>query len=152
MSQLSRDIGNHAPGHRLEHDGRLYEFRHLGLAELAEFERENYRLKRERLRREKDDLEEDFGPGAYDLAKQQLRERYERNELTLQGNMGFTGTGEGMALLLRLMVPGASEDEIAALFRTRMVDVMETGKLVITESLGGRDEGEGAGPNGQGGR
>lgn len=131
MSQLSRDVGSHAPGHRLEHQGTVYQFRFLDLAALAEFEREKYRLARESLREFKDD----YGPQEYAKRLDELRARYDRHEFSFESDPAYVQTAAGLSLILRVMLPGVSEADIATLFRARQQDLVDTVRLVVEESM-----------------
>jgi hypothetical protein len=130
MSLLSADVGAHAPGHKLEHRGRTFEFRHLTIRELAEFERENYRGRREALR----ELKEDYGPQEYVKRLDELRERYDRHEFALESDEGFRKTAGGVMLVLRLMLR-CDEAEAWDLFQAQTVEVTRLMELVVRESF-----------------
>lgn len=131
MSTLSTDAGNFAPPHKITHGDKVFELRHLGLCELAEFERENYRLKREALR----EFKEDYGQAEYVKRLDELRARYDNNELSMDRDDAFRTSVKGVMLLLRI-VTGATDAEVMELFRTQKDEVTSMMELVIRESFG----------------
>ncbi len=129
---LSSDVGNLAPGHRLEHGGKLYEFKHLGLLQLAEFERENYRLRREALR----EYRSDYTPESYEKRLDELRARYERHEFSIQADPEFMKSMDGLALAMRIML-GVPDAEVNDLVREKPTEVLKLFTLVLEESFRG---------------
>lgn len=132
MGQISEDLGAYVPGHVLEHKGVEYGFYHLTLADLATFEKGNFRSKKDVLH----EMREDYGQQEYLKRLDQLTERYHRNEFSLHVDQSFCQKLEGISLLLRLILKKTPEAAIAALIRDRLHDVRRLMQLVIRESFG----------------
>jgi hypothetical protein len=130
VTQLSSDVGRNAPGHKIECEGQVFEFRHFGLPELAEFERERYRAERDKLR----DLRDDYPTEVYVERLDRLRERYERKEFAFENDAKFRESPEGILLVLRLMT-GRDGRDVLRLFCTHTEEVVHLVSLVIGESF-----------------
>lgn len=113
MSQLSADVGNRAAPHAIEHAGVRYEFKHLGAAQLAEYQRRRFERERDQLRL----LRDDYQPAEYALCLDQLRERFDRGEFDLYADVeraGLKPDADGQ-------VPDLSALDGARQARTRML-------------------------------
>lgn len=149
MSQLGEDVGGFARGHRLTWRGRQVEFRHLGGIELAEFERENFRQKREELR----EFRDDYSQATYEARLDELRARYDRNEFTLEAE--FHGLDPvtpdprslGKVVLVLQVMTGLSAAEVWDLLREERVEVLRLFRLVLEESFPRPQEREGQAGN-----
>jgi hypothetical protein len=144
---LSADVGAYAPGHRMTdpRTGKVYEFSHLTLAKQAEFERENFRQHRERLR----ELREDYGEAEYLTRLDGLRERYERHEFRFEATFLENKTLPLILLLLRVLT-GATEEELWSLLAAESGEVLRLVALVVKESFPTLPPQEGSFPNGLG--
>lgn len=141
----STDAGNHAKPHAVELDGVRYEFRHFGLPQLAEYERERYREERDRLRL----LRDDYPTAAYVERLDRLRERYERHEFSFESEFADAdqggedaGRGEGAltaqadrALLILRVMTGRTSAEVWRLLCSAPEEVQHVMKMVVAESF-----------------
>lgn len=130
MSLLSQDVANGAPAHAIEYGGVRYSFRHFGLPELAEFERERYKAERDGLRL----LRDDYPEAAYVERLDGLRRRYEAHEFAFESDPEFIEKPEGVLLILRVMT-GRSDAENWRLFCALPEEVGAVMNLVISESF-----------------
>jgi hypothetical protein len=130
MTLLSSDVGNHAPGHSILLGEDRFEFRHFGMPELAQFERERYRIEREKLR----ELRDDYPPDVYVERLDQLRERYERHEFRFENDDAFRTSPEGVLLILRVMT-GRNDRDCWRLFCETPEEVAAVMEQVIRESF-----------------
>src|SRR5262245_45156942 len=112
MSKLSEDVGAFAAGHRLEHDGKVYTFRHLSLCDLADFERQTYAIKRTELR----ELAEDYGAAEYRLRLDELRRNYDAHQYAMETNPSLIRSFSGILAVLQVMLPGVAVGEIDRLY------------------------------------
>jgi len=130
LSTLSEDIGAFAPGHRLEHNGNTYMFRHLTLSDLAAFERENFRARREALRAMRDD----YGEEAWLVRLDDLRRDFDRHRFAIENDPEAVKSISGILLVLRLMLQ-VGDDEINTLFRERQAELLQLMNLTLRESF-----------------
>ena len=135
----STDAGNHAPPHAIELQGVRYEFRHFGLPQLAEYERERYREERDRLR----ELRDDYPAEIYVERLDQLRTRYERHEFSFEAEFSevdldapgsVTARADRVLLILRVMT-GRDADAVWGLLCKAPEEVLSVMKLVVAESF-----------------
>jgi len=137
MSQLGEDVGAMATGHSLTWKGRRVEFRHLGIVELAEYERLNFEDKRNHLRQ----FREDYSQEAYEARLDQLRAQYDANEMTLQADYFGVNpeapsakTFDSTIRVLRVMT-GLSAVEVAQLITDEGDEALRLFRLVMAESF-----------------
>jgi len=127
---LSADLGNGAAPHAIEHGGVRYEFRHFGLPELAEYERERYRQERDRLR----ELKDDYPASVYVERLDDLRGRYDRHDFSFEADVERLASPAVLLLVLRIMTR-RTEAEVWRLFCAMPEEVGALMRLVIEESF-----------------
>lgn len=131
MNATSSDAGNHAPPHAIVLDGERYEFRHFGLPQLAEYERERYRQERDKLR----ELRDDYPAEEYVKRLDALRERYERHDFAFESEGAEDRRKPQLLLLVLRIMTGRPDGEAWRLFCKAPEEVGELMRLVIEESF-----------------
>lgn len=136
----SSDVGAYATGHKLDHLGVSYEFRHITDAELAEYERLNFKAKRDALAA----LRDMYPPEEYLKRVDRLHEDYKRSAFGLEADADFRQSRQGVMTLLGLIIrvdgKPASLRHLARLLQERKEDTEMLLKVILEESFGVKQE------------
>lgn len=133
MSTLSKALGRLAEGHKIEHNGKTFEFRPPDLLMLEQFEKENYKAAREDLREYRDD----YGPEEYVKRLDDLRERYAKHEFSYMAQTQRAGGDISCLVPILCLLTGASKADVADLLKHKLEEVVSMLQLVNEEALSG---------------
>jgi len=134
MNHTSRDVGNLAPGHAIEHGGRTYRFRFIDDVMEATFERRRFDAARQALRANKSAIVEDLGEDGYRARLGKLYEALDRHEFSIH-HIGRQDDPGAIGLLLQLMLD-VDADTLQAIRAGQNEEVMRLFLLVYRASFG----------------
>lgn len=134
MGILAQLLTKYAIGHRLEANGKTYEFGVLTYPQVDAIQKGLYRVDRDRLRSYYEDGE--LSADEYRDALKELRDRDAAGhyDLLLRGRVASLNTQEGQIVFLAILL-GIGKEEAFDLLRARTIEVVELINVVICESF-----------------